>query len=185
MIIRNYQNELWKEIDLDNRFKKDEIFTVSNYGRIIKEVNEEKTLLPQKYINGYEVIYVKLINEKSKRRAVYLHKTMAETFLEKKENQRFVLHLNYDKKDNVLSNLAWATKREKEIHQFKNPHYKEREKVIPTSKLTETRVRLIKRKIFDPNRRTRLKMIAKQFGISTMQLHRIKTGENWGHITDY
>jgi len=30
-----------------------------------------------------------------------------------------------------------------------------------------------------------LKMIAKQFGISTMQLHRIKTGENWGHVTDY
>lgn len=185
MLVRSYQNELWKEINLDDRFKKEERFFISNFCRIVKEVNEEKTLLPERYVNGYQVIYAKLLNEKSKRRAVYVHKIMAETFLEKKENQQFVLHLNYDKKDNALANLAWATKREKEIHQFKNPHYKEREKVIPTSKLTETRVRLIKRKIFDPNRRTRMKMIAKQFGISTMQLYRIKTGENWGHVTDF
>jgi hypothetical protein len=34
----------------------------------------------------------------------------------------------------------------------------------------------------DPNRKTRLKLIAKQFGISEMQLYRIKSGENWGHI---
>jgi len=25
-------------------------------------------------------------------------------------------------------------------------------------------------------------MIAKQFGISTMQVWRIKSGENWGHV---
>jgi hypothetical protein len=27
-----------------------------------------------------------------------------------------------------------------------------------------------------------LKMLAKQFGISEMQLYRIKSGENWGHV---
>jgi len=53
------------------------------------------------------------------------------------------------------------------------------------TKLTETKVKLIKRKIFDPNRRTRMKMIAKQFGISEMQLYRIKSGENWGSVTEY
>jgi len=30
-----------------------------------------------------------------------------------------------------------------------------------------------------------MKMIAKQFGISEMQLYRIKTGENWGSVTEY
>jgi DNA-binding Xre family transcriptional regulator len=34
----------------------------------------------------------------------------------------------------------------------------------------------------DPNRKTRLKIIAKRFGVSEMTLQRIKTGENWGHI---
>ena len=40
----------------------------------------------------------------------------------------------------------------------------------------------LKKKLLDPNRRTRLKVLAKQFGVSEMQLHRIKTGENWGDL---
>jgi uncharacterized protein YjcR len=39
---------------------------------------------------------------------------------------------------------------------------------------------MIKRKLL--NGKTRLKMIAKQFGVSDMQIHRIKTGENWSHV---
>jgi hypothetical protein len=27
-----------------------------------------------------------------------------------------------------------------------------------------------------------LKILAKQYGVSTMTLQRIRTGENWGHI---
>ena len=49
-------------------------------------------------------------------------------------------------------------------------------------KLNSTQVMLLKKKIFDPNRKTRLKILAKQFGISEMQLYRIKSGENWSHI---
>ena len=49
-------------------------------------------------------------------------------------------------------------------------------------KLTTTKILLIKNKLFNPNRKTRLKMIARQFGVSAMTLHRIKTGENWGQI---
>jgi hypothetical protein len=50
------------------------------------------------------------------------------------------------------------------------------------AKLTSTDVIRLKRKILDPNRKTRLRLIAKEFNISEMQIHRIKTGENWGHI---
>jgi hypothetical protein len=49
-------------------------------------------------------------------------------------------------------------------------------------KLTVTKVMHLKKLIFDPKRKTRLKMLAKQFGISEMQVSRIKSGENWGHI---
>lgn len=48
--------------------------------------------------------------------------------------------------------------------------------------LTQTQVMLLKKKLLDPNRKTRLKILAKRYGVSEMTLHRIKTGENWGHI---
>jgi predicted DNA binding protein len=50
------------------------------------------------------------------------------------------------------------------------------------NKLTSTQVMLLKKILSDPNRKTRLKILAKQFGVTTMTLQRIKTGENWGHI---
>ena len=94
------------------------------------------------------------------------------------KKQTFVIHLDYDKLNNNIMNLAWATAFEKEQYQHTNPN----RRIIRNSKLPETRVKLIKRKLQDPNRKTRLKVIAKQFGISEMQLYRIQTGENWGCV---
>ena len=53
---------------------------------------------------------------------------------------------------------------------------------ITNAKLDETKVKLIK-KILQRDNKTRLKMIAKRFGISHTQLNRIRSGENWGHVT--
>jgi len=41
----------------------------------------------------------------------------------------------------------------------------------------------LKKIINNPQRKTRLKIIAKQFGISEMQLYRIKRGENWASVS--
>jgi len=49
-------------------------------------------------------------------------------------------------------------------------------------KLTVTKVIHIKKMLLNPNRKTRLKIIAKQFGISETHVRRIESGENWGHI---
>ena len=108
---------------------------------------------------------------------------MASHFLEKEsDNQIYVVHLDYDKENNALENLKWATKREKELHQFSNPNWesivKKRSRNI--GKLSEGKVRIIKRQL--KNKRTRITMIAKRFGVSDMQIHRIKSGENWSHV---
>ncbi len=180
-MVRNYWNEEWKIIEFDDKISKAEKFKISNHGRIINCKGEKEKLVNPTYINGYQNLPLKQeVNKKSTSR--YVHKLMAEHFLEKKEGDQYVIHVNYDKKDNRLENLKWATKKEKEEHQFSNPEYKEASKRRRYSKLTEGRVRLIKKKINDPNRKTRMKMIAKQFGISEMQLYRIKSGENWGSV---
>ncbi|TNJ45437.1 HNH endonuclease [Tamlana fucoidanivorans] len=182
-MIRNYWNEKWKDIQFDDGIATNEKFKISNYGRILNCKGDQPFLVKESFINGYQNLPLKQkLNGKSTSR--YVHKLVAQHFLEQNDGV-YVVHLNYDKTDNKVSNLKWATKREKEVHQFSNPEYKNTPRKRTYSKLTETKVKLIKRKINDPNRRTRLKMIARQFGISEMQLYRIKTGENWGSVTEY
>lgn len=183
-MIRNYWKEEWKEIEFDDKIAENQKFKISNYGRLINSKEDKDTLVKQYFINGYQNLPLKQkVNGKQTSR--YVHKLVAQHFLDKNDGV-CVIHLDYDKTNNHIDNLKWATKREKEVHQFTNPEYKNLKRRIPyNAKLTETKVKLLKRKLNDPNRRTRLKMIAKQFGISEMQLHRIKTGENWGYVDAY
>jgi len=180
-MIRDLRNEEWKEIIFDEKISKIKTFKISNYGRILFYKDDKAFLRKRSFINGYETISLKQL-ENNKGTSRYVHKLMAQHFLEKEnEDQTFVLHINYDKKDNRLENLKWATKREKELHQFKNPVFIESKKNKKTNyKLTEGKVKIIKKQL--KNKRTRITMIAKRFGVSDMQIHRIKTGENWGHV---
>jgi len=178
--IRSLWKEEWKKIKFDDAISENEKYKISNYGRIINCKYEKEYLKNQSYINGYENLSVKRTNGKLTSR--YVHKLVASHFVENTDEKRTqVLHLNFDITDNNASNLEWATRLEKEKHHLLNPKYKGKRR-ITYSKLNEGRVRLIKRKLNDPNRKTRMKMIAKQFGISEMQLYRIKTGENWGWV---
>ncbi|WP_166384916.1 HNH endonuclease [Polaribacter sp. 11A2H] len=180
-MIRSLWKEEWKDIKFDEKISDVKKFKISNYGRVLYIKDDKEFLREKSFINGYETIYVKqVVNNKSTSR--YLHKLVAQHFLEKESEEKiFVLHLNYDKTDNTLDNLKWATKREKELHQFKNPVFVESIKNKKNSyKLTEGKVKIIKRQL--KNKRTRITMIAKRFGVSDMQIHRIKSGENWGHV---
>ncbi|MCF6366917.1 MAG: NUMOD4 domain-containing protein [Bacteroidales bacterium] len=177
-----YWNEQWKDVIFEGSISDNEIYKISNYGRIksFKVNKEEGIVIKPNLFNGY--YRISLIQKSKKRTARYIHKLVAETFIPKNnEDQKYVIHRDYDKTNNRTYNLAWATKKEKEDHQFSNPIYKNKIKRT-YAKLDESRVRLIKKLINDPNRKTRMKMIAKRFGISEMQLYRIKSGENWGTV---
>lgn len=182
-MIRNFRNEEWKDMVFDDAISDDAKFKISNHGRIINCKGEKPFLVTKSYINGYQNLPLKQ-KRNGKSTSRYVHKLVAQHFLEQKDGVH-VIHLNYDKTDNTVGNLRWATKEEKEHHQFSNPDFINKPKRITYSKLTETKVKLLKRRINDPNRRTRMKIIARQFGISEMQLYRIKNGENWGSVTEY
>ena len=179
-MITSYRNEVWKIIEFDDKISDNEKFKISNYGRIINLKTDKEFLVKKYYINGYQNLPLKQ-KENGKQTSRYVHKLVAEHFLEKNDGV-CVIHLNYDKTDNRVENLKWATKREKELHQFNNPTWeavvkKRGEKI---GKLTKGKVKIIKRQL--QNKNNRLSMIAKRFGVSDMQIHRIKTGENWSSV---
>jgi DNA-binding phage protein len=49
-------------------------------------------------------------------------------------------------------------------------------------KLNLAKVKKIKEMIGSKKRTMKMSQIADKFGISEMQLYRIKRGENWGHV---
>jgi hypothetical protein len=181
-MIRNLWKEEWKDILFDEKISEKEKYKISNYGRIINCKKEKEFLKKDTFINGYATVSLRQ-KENNKTTARYVHKLVAEHFLQKeKEEQLYVIHLDYDKKNNLLENLKWATKREKELHQFNHPNWdsivENRSKNI--GKLTEGKVKIIKRQL--KNKSNRITMIAKRFGVSDTQIHRIKSGENWSQV---
>lgn len=185
-MIKNYRQEQWKTLHKDiwqDRF----IYKISNYGRVLSFVkNPEGELLSGGKTAGYLSFVVVLKTGKNK--SYYFHRVIAELFIPKTENQQYVVHKNYQKHDNQVANLAWVTKEEWTQHQFNNPNVQQnklnRKLRLSTSysKLTYAQAVILKKKLLDPNRKTRIKVLAKQFGVSEMQLYRIKSGENWGDI---
>lgn len=185
-MIKSFRQEKWKPYRKDTweeRFQ----YEVSNFGRVISYVKDPKgKLIKGGKSQGFLTFVANLKN--GKKQACYIHRVVAELFLDKKKDAEFVIHKNYSKTENQEENLAWVTKEEWAAHQQENPQVKENKlkrklgQVKCYSKLSYAQATVLKKKLLDPNRKTRIRVLAKQFGVSEMQLYRIKSGENWGEI---
>ena len=96
------------------------------------------------------------------------------------KDEVFVIHKDRSASNNHATNLQWVNKKGHVEHAMKGEGWKIFRGSHGNAKLTEDRVRMIRRKIAEG--KTRMKMIAKQFGVTDMQLYRIKSGENWGWV---
>ncbi|MGV6828384.1 MAG: HNH endonuclease [Flavobacteriales bacterium] len=181
------RSEVWKDFSrpiwkFNNQYK------VSRYGAVKVMKTQSKNKEVKTYIlGGYETFSER--KKDGKTDLIYLHRLVAELFLVPDSTRPYVIHKDYDKLNNNVENLQYVNRKELVLHNMNNPKVIESKKhnyyTPKYSKLNVGKVKMIKRQLFDPNRKTRLKMIAKRFGVTTMQLHRIKTGENWGHVTDF
>jgi hypothetical protein len=196
-----YSDEVFKKISLgedDDRLQLR--YAISNYGRLVSfscwnELEYGRIVKGSKQ-DGYRIWNFAVRDDKNKLkyRHRFFYRLVAEYFLPKtSDEQVYVLHLDRKRDNDRIENLKWATKAEQLEHSKKSPYVKAalkkqvyllkkyREQGI-TGKLTSTQVMRLKKKLLDPDRKTRLKMLARQFGVTEMQLYRIKSGENWGHI---
>ncbi len=177
----SFSNEKWVRIEI-NVVENPPHYEVSNFGRLRSfQNNPDGKILKGSVIQGYRSLNIRLPKGKSFNR--YIHKLVAEYFLDTpSEDKKYVIHKDYDKHNNVVSNLSWVTKEEMIEHNRTNPNVLNRQRPVKSKnyKLNESKVRMIKKLLKSDS--TRLKMIAKQFGITHTQLNRIRSGENWGHV---
>lgn len=190
-MIRFFATEKFKEITLSGPLQLR--YAISNYGRMISftEKFEEGRIINGSKIEGYRIFrYKTRIEGKLSHKHVFFYKLVAEYFLVRpSEEHKYVLHLDHSRANDYAANLKWATREEMLAHQRLSPAVIEAKERLAENnanrdgnKLTTTKVIMLKKQLADPNRKTRIKMLAKQFGISEMQVYRIKSGENWGHI---
>lgn len=175
-----FWNEQWVPIRFDG-VDDPPAYEVSNYGRLRSfQSGGEGTIIKGSVIQGYRSLNIRV---KGKTICRYVHKLVAEYFLAPGQpGQTYVIHLDHDKLNNRAQNLRWVTKEAMVEHNRSNPNVINRPQPKRTRnyKLTESKVKMIKRLL--RNDKNRLKMIARQFGITHTQLNRIRSGENWKHV---
>ncbi|MCB0557920.1 MAG: HNH endonuclease [Lewinellaceae bacterium] len=179
--VKVFWNELWKKVDFGKPTKNCD-YHISNFGRIKsvdKLTNRERLLKGAKARGGLIMLNQKLKDNSTG--IVYIHRFVAENFLDKPSaDQEYILHIDYDKSNNMVNNLRWATEEEWKEYQKKNPHHKGRPARTKNYKLTETQVRLMKKMLL--RGKTKRKIIARKFGVSENCAYKIEKGIRWAHI---
>jgi hypothetical protein len=162
-------------------------YAVSSKGRLASyDTKIEDKYVLKTHLNGGFSMATIHVDGKSK--ALFTHQAMGHAFLKKNNPKaKFVLHLDYNKANNDLSNLKWATKKEQVEHSKKSPYVLQAaaRKVYTGAtarKLSEKKVIALKKEIWNPKRKVSLKQIAAKYGIAEMNLYRIKNGELWFHV---
>lgn len=148
--------------------------------------------LSEKTLFQKQLLLKEYYKQDLKSRTIYyhalIHKLVANYFLPKPKKMQVVVgHINHKKTDNRAENLKWMTLEENYAHQQKSPSvikYKKEKKLsgykfTPFAKLTENQVVEIKKQLQQNISSTKLASI---YHVSSMQIIRIKHGENWKHV---
>lgn len=116
--------EQWKSIPGYEGF-----YQVSNKGRVKKckmwdlgkrkYIESDQILKP--FDNGHGYLVIALAKE-GKKANHYVHRLVASVFVDNPMNKRYVNHLDYNTKNNAVSNLEWCT--QKENAQYSSEHMK-------------------------------------------------------------
>ena len=133
--------EIWKNI---NGYE--DLYQVSNLGNIRSvdrtycQKSSHKTMMCKRYKgktitptdngNGYLIVSLRRINEKKKN--FYVHRLVAEHFLQNPSNLKEINHKDYNKKNNNVENLEWVTRKENVVYSIKHME-KQRTKSKQTS----------------------------------------------------
>ena len=178
--------EIWKQITaLKGKTTKN--YGISNLGNLcsFEKSLKDKIVIKLGNNGGFPTTTIR-VNKKS--HALFPHREVATYFINKANSKsKFVLHLDHNKKNNKVSNLKWATKKEQAEHNKNNPIVMKAIsnrmfKGVTAKKLTPIKVTKLKTEIWNPKRKLTLKQLSEKYNITQMTLYRIKTGIFWYHL---
>ena len=187
-MIKKQPGETWKPLQFPGWKHLRKQYALSSNGRIASytdDVTEDGKLLQGSLTTGYRTLN---LHRPGNNGTLYIHREIARLFLKKPSaKNRYVIHVNHNKLDNSVKNLAWATLDEMIQHQQASPAkvaYKKVQANRTTGlKLNASKVKTIKKTLNDKNRKLTIKKLAEKFGVSEMTMYRIKSGENWGRVS--
>jgi len=103
--------EIWKQVIIENVINYEKKYFVSNLGRF---KNSSGIIMDNYKVNENGYIRVFIFNK-----TYTLHRLIGFAFLENSENKEQVNHIDGNKLNNCVSNLAWVTNQENQLHKFK------------------------------------------------------------------
>lgn len=172
--------EIWKDIEnYEGLYQVSNLGRVKSLGRVVKRTDgrirtlKERIRKPVLDTKGYVITN---LYKESKGKNFYVHRLVAETFIDNVDNKLEVNHINGVKDDNRLVNLEWNTRSENIQHAVDTGLLNIKGSKCHTSKLTEKDVLEIR----DSNL-TQIEL-AKIYGISRPLISMIKNRKTWKHI---
>jgi hypothetical protein len=160
------------------KIKDFEKYTIYEDGRILSARGAGKFLRPILGRGGYYKVCLK-DKTKGRRRWVYIHRLICETFIPNPMMKREINHIDGNKLNNFVTNLEWVTRSENGFHAFKNgfnvPAVGERSSNHKLTELDVNKIRSLRGVI-------KQKEIREMYDISIQHISNIQLGKFWKHL---
>lgn len=160
----------------------DGLYSVTDTGLVWSHQGDEPRLIGHLSDQGYRMVHLYGRGGSSRRR---VHHLVLEAFVGPRPEGMECRHLNGNKTDNRLVNLAWGTRKENHLdnmrHGVGTVAQDQRGESNGRSKLTEEQVLEIRR-LWDSGECRNQCELGRRFGVTNSQIHLIVKRKQWNHL---
>jgi len=150
------------------------IYEISNFGKVNSIKDGERFPRKLNATTHYTSFSAKKLPEHKSQKSFYIHRLVAQVFIGPRPEGCIIRHLDGDRRNNHVSNLAYGTKEENVADTI--AHGSCAKENNGRALFTNAGVLAVKMLI---ERGVSLSEIARGCGVSISTIHAIKTGRNW------